>query len=136
MARIAGKQADFSFNSVDLEDELQTIELTVDNNLAEVTAFADDGAEFVEGLPNSTISLGGAFDPAASQGDATIFGQIGSGEAAYVFQPTGNTPNTDDPNYVGNALVSSYTITADVVGPVSYSAVLQTNGKPERDVTP
>ena len=136
MARIAGKSADFSYNSVDLEDELQSVELAVDNNLAEVTALADDGSEFVEGLPNSTFSLSGAFDPAASQGDATIFGQIGSGEAAYVFQPTGNTPNTNDPNYTGNALVSSYSITADVAGPVSYSATLQANGKPTRDVTP
>ncbi len=136
MARLAGVNADFSYNSVDLEDELQTIEMSVDNNLAEVTAFADDGAEFVEGLPNSTFSLGGALDPAASQGDATLFGQIGSGEAAYVFQPTGATANTNDPNYTGNALVSNYTISADVAGPVSYSATLQTNGKPTRDVTP
>lgn len=136
MARLAGIKADFSYVSVDLEDEIQTVELAVDNNLAEVTALADDGAEFVEGLPNSTFNLSGATDFAASQGDATIFGQIGSGEAAYVFQPTGNTPNTNDPNYIGNALVSSYIITADVAGPVSYSAVLQTNGKPTRDVTP
>lgn len=136
MARLAGIKADFSYNSVDLEDELQTIEMSVDNNLAEVTALADDGAESVEGLPNTTFSLGGAADFAASQGDATLFGQIGSGEAAYVFQPTGNTPNTNDPNYTGNALVSNYTISADVAGSVSYSATLQTNGKPTRDVTP
>ena len=57
MARIAGKNADFSYNSVAIEDELNTLEMSVDNNLPEVTAFGDDGAEFVEGLPNSSFSL-------------------------------------------------------------------------------
>jgi|TARA_Y100000310_G_scaffold2728_1_gene3540 hypothetical protein len=135
MARIAGKNADFSYNSVAIEDELNTLEMSVDNNLPEVTAFGDDGAEFVEGLPNSSFSLSGSADFAASQGDATIFTQIGSGEAAYIYQPTGGAAGANDPNYTGNALVSNYTITSDVSGSASYSATLQANGKPTRAVS-
>ena len=135
MARIAGKNADFSYNSVAIEDELNTLEMSVDNNLPEVTAFGDDGAEFVEGLPNSSFSLSGSADFAASQGDATIFTQIGSGEAAYIYQPTGGAAGANDPNYTGNALVSKYTITSDVSGSASYSATLQANGKPTRAVS-
>jgi len=135
MARLAGKNMNFAYNSVQIEDELNSASLSVDNNLAEVTAFADDGSEFVEGLPNSTIDVAGSFDGAASQGDATIFSQIGSGEAAYVMQPTGTAAGANDPNYTGNAVVSSYSITADVGGAVSYTATFQTNGKPTRAVS-
>ncbi|MDY6957628.1 MAG: phage tail tube protein [Halobacteriota archaeon] len=134
MARIAGNDANFSYNSVAIEDELNNIGLTVDNTLTEVTAFADTGAEFVEGLHNGKFSISGASDFAASQGDATIFGQIGSGEAAFVFQPTGNSAGANDPNYTGNALVSSYSITCEVGGAATYSAELQVNGAVSRAV--
>ena len=128
MARIAGNDANFSFNSVSIEDELNSIEMSVDNNLTEVTAFADTGPEFVEGLANSVFNIAGAADFASGQGDATIFGQIGSGEAAYVFQPTGAAAGASDPNYTGNALVRSYTVRCEVGGAATYSAVLQVNG--------
>lgn len=134
MARITGNDANFSYNSVAIEDELNSIGMTVDNNLSEVTAFADTGAEFVEGLHNGKFSLAGNADLAASQGDATIFGQIGSGEAAFVFQPTGNAAGANDPNYTGNALVSSYSLTCDVGGAVTYSCELQVNGALARAV--
>ena len=135
MARIPGKNADFTFNSVPLEDELNSIEMGTDVNLPEVTAFGDTAAEFVEGLPNTTFTISGAADFAASQGDATIFGQIGSGEATYDFEPTGTTAGANTPDYTGNALVSNYTITADVGGAVTYSATLQVNGANTRNVT-
>ena len=136
MGRIAGKNANFSFNSVPIEDELNSIEMAVDVNLPEVTAFADSAGEFLEGLPTSTFSVSGFWDGLASQGDATIFGQIGSGEAAYVFQPTGASVGANSPNYVGNALVKSYRVRAEVGGPVTYDSEFQVNGVNDRDVTP
>jgi|TARA_Y100000310_G_scaffold276879_1_gene294339 hypothetical protein len=134
MARIAGKDANLSYNSVAIEDELNNITMTQDVNLPEVTSFGDSAAEFVEGLPNANFSIAGAFDGASSQGDATIFGQIGSGEAAYDFDPTGTSVGANNPHYTGNALVSSYVITADVAGPVTYTADLQVNGVNTRAV--
>lgn len=128
MARQAGKLANFTYNSIAIEDELHTIEMSVDNNLIEVTAFADLAQEFVEGLYGATFRLDGYADFAASQGDATIFGQIGSGEASFVYQPTGASANTDDPNYTGNALVRNFTVRSEVGGPSSYSAELQVSG--------
>ena len=135
MARIAGKDANFSYNSVAIEDELNSIGMSVDVNLPEVTAFADTGSEFVEGLMNAKFSVSGAADFLASQGDATIFGQIGSGEAAHIFQPTGASAGANSPNYTGNSLVASYSITAEVGAPVTYSAELQVNGPVVRTVS-
>lgn len=136
MARRAGINADFTFDGLDVEDELNSIAQTIDNTLTEVTAFADSGAEFVEGLMNIKHSIAGACDFAANQGDSKFFGVIGYGERAYVFQPTGATPDTNDPNYKGNGLVTSYTITSPVGGAVTYTVDIQTNGLVDRDVTP
>lgn len=134
MARLAGKDANFSYNSVAIEDELKSIEQNTEVPLPEVTAFADSATEVVEGKPNSTISLSGSADFAASQGDATLFGQIGSGEAAFDNDPTGTAVGANNPHYTGNALVKSYRLTIPVAGAVSYSAELQVNGALSRDV--
>ena len=136
MARRAGINSNFSFDGSAIEDELNSLTQTIDNTLTEVTAFADTGAEFVEGLHNGKYSVAGAWDSAVNQGDSKIFGVIGYGERAEVFQPTGNTPNTNDPNYKANALVSSYSITSEVGGAVTYSAEFQVSGIVDRDVTP
>tara|TARA_Y100000310_G_scaffold345131_1_gene462057 strand:+ start:2498 stop:2905 length:408 start_codon:yes stop_codon:yes gene_type:complete len=135
MARIAGKSANFSFNSVAIEDELSSVEMSYEVNLPEVTSFGDAAAEFVEGLPTGAFSVSGFWDGAASQGDATIFGQVTSGEAAFIFQPTGEAADANNPNYTGNALVKSYRIRAEVGGPVAYDTEFQVNGAIARAVS-
>jgi len=134
MARRTGINANFSFDGSAIEDELNSITQTIDNTLTEVTAFADTGAEFVEGLHNGKYSLAGACDFAVNQGDSKVFGVIGYGERSFVFQPTGAGAGASDPNYTGNALVTSYSITSEVGGAVTYSAGLQMNGPVSRDV--
>ena len=136
MARLAGKNANFSIGGVSIEDELASIEMSVDVNLPEVTSFGDTGGTFVEGLPTSAFSVSGFADFVAAQGDATIFNQIGAGTAAVIFQPTGNSDNVNDPNYKASVFVKSYRIRAEVAGPVGYDASLQVSGALTRDVTP
>jgi len=135
MARQAGKSADFSFNSVAIEDELSSITQTTDVNIVPVTAFGDAAETFVEGLPSSNFSISGFFDPAASQGDATLFTRIGSGAATASFETTGATAGTNAPVYSGSAFVSSYSITTEVGGATSYSAELQVSGALSRAVS-
>ena len=135
MARQAGKSADFSFNSVAIEDELNNITQTTDVNIVEVTAFGDAAGTFVEGLPTCSYSLSGFFDPAASQGDATLFTRIGSGGATASFETTGAAAGTNAPVYSGTAFVSSYSISSEVGGATTYSADLQVSGALTRAVS-
>ena len=135
MARQAGKSADFAYNSVAIEDELSSITQTTDVNLVEVTAFGDSASTFVEGLPTSNYSVTGSFDPAASQGDATIFTAIGSGANTASFETTGAAAGTNAPVYSGSAFVSSYSITSDVSGSTSYTADFQVSGALARAVS-
>ena len=128
MARIAAKSTNFSYNSVAIEDELSKIDMNVDVNLPEVTAFGDSAPEYVEGLADSKFTLEGSADFASGLGDATLFGHLGSGEAAFDFDPTGTAAGASNPHYTGNALVRSYRISCDVADAAKYGAELQVNG--------
>ena len=135
MARAAAKVANFSYNSVAIEDELHTIELSIDPNIIEVTAFGDSGMEYVVGLTGASFKLDGYCDFAASQGDATIYAQINSAaEAAFDYDPTGTSVGASNPHYTGNGIIRNYTITSEVGGPNSYSVDMVVNGALTRAV--
>ena len=77
MARAHGKDSDFSFDSVALEDELSSISLDFTVPEADITSYSDAYQNFLAGKPPATISVSGLADMASSQGDATIFGELG-----------------------------------------------------------
>tara|TARA_Y100000310_G_scaffold173281_1_gene173465 strand:- start:135 stop:542 length:408 start_codon:yes stop_codon:yes gene_type:complete len=122
MARTHGQNADISFDSVALEDEANSVTMTMDVPEAEITAFADPWGNFLAGKPNATLSIDGAWDPAGGAGDITIFGELGQEAEEYDFEPDGST------GYNGFAIVSSYSITATVGDAISYSAAFRHNG--------
>jgi len=122
MARVHGKDVDFSFDSVALEDELNSATLNFEVPEADITSFADAWQNFVAGKPTLTIDAQGFWDPASGQGDATIFGELGLEAEEYDVEPDGAT------GYNGYGIVTSYSINAPVNGPVTYSLSLRHNG--------
>lgn len=122
MAKIPSKDINWGINSVQLEDELSSIEMRVSQETPEVNGFSSTGPERVEGNYDWEMSGEGFFDGAASQGDATLFALIGNGAAvASTFDPTGNPAGPNDPNYDGNVLLSEYGIRGATGQPVTYS---------------
>jgi len=122
MARGAIGSADFAWHAVDLEDELSSATLTFDVPPADITAFSDSYGNAVAGKPTARIDVAGSWDPAASQGDATIFGDLGAAGQTWDFEPDGTT------GYNGYAIVTSYSVTASVTDAVKYTASFQHNG--------
>ena len=122
MARGAIGVADFNYNSVVIDDELNSITLTFDVPPADITSFADTYQNVVAGKPSAKIDVAGTWDPAASQGDATIFGELGAAAKAWIFEPDASQA------YNGFAIVTSYSITASVTDAVKYTASFQHNG--------
>jgi len=120
VAKKAARSANFSINAVAIEDELSSVSLSIEQETPVVTALG------------STHEVAGAWDGAASQGDATIQAMIGltggtgsGGGRATTFDPTGAAAGTNDPNYDGgSAVLGSYTITAALGAAVTYSATL------------
>tara|TARA_R110000765_G_scaffold199994_1_gene305604 strand:+ start:149 stop:580 length:432 start_codon:yes stop_codon:yes gene_type:complete len=140
MARTHGKDSNFSFNGVSIEDELNSVTMSASVGESDVTAFADVYQNFLAGKKNVTFDIAGSLDMAASQGDATIFDHLTttSGPLTLVFDPDGAGPDTNSPEYtctssgLTGALVTSYSITLPVGGAATYSATFQCSGSTTR----
>jgi hypothetical protein len=131
MARIHGKTAEFSYNAISLDDELNSITQNIQVPEQEITAFADAGQNFVAGKKSVTTEVSGSLDTVAAAGDVTIFEGIGAGVKSTVFDPSGAGPGANDPQYKCTAsgltgvLVASYSISLPVGGTASYTATFQ-----------
>lgn len=122
MARSHGKDADIVFNAVNLDDEINQYTLNFDVPESEITAFADAWQNFLAGKPTLSIEAQGSWDPAASQGDATIFAALGGVGLTYDVEPDGTT------GYNGYAIIGRYSITTSVKEAISYSVSMRHNG--------
>ena len=144
MARTHGKDSNFSFNGVAIEDELNSITMNAVVGEADVTAFNDTYQNFLAGKKNITFDVAGSLDPSWSgSGDATIFDHITlmSGPKTLIFDPDGAGPDTNSPEYtctssgLTGAICSSYSISLPVGGAATYSATFQCSGSTTRAVS-
>ena len=143
MARTHGKDSNFSFNGVAIEDALNSITMNATVAESEVTAFSDAYQNFTAGKKNVTFDVAGSLDMAASQGDATIFDHLHttSGPKTLVYDPDGAGPDTNSPEYtctssgLTGAMCSSYSISLPVGGAATYSATFQCSGSTTRAVS-
>ena len=141
MARTHGKDSDFSYNALALEDELNSIVQTIDVPEAEITAFADTYANFLAGKKSVKTEIQGSADIDALvtvQGWKTLFAGIGAGPKSTVFDPVGTGPAAGAPEYqctssgLTGVLVAQLKLSLPVGGAASYSATLQHSGSTTR----
>ena len=144
MARTHGKDTNFSFNGVAIEDELNSVTMNATVGESEITAFGDTYSNFLAGKKGVSFDVSGAVDmDFASDGDATIFDHITltSGPKTLIFDPDGAGPDTNSPEYtctssgLTGALCTSYTINLPVGGAATYSATFQCSGSTTRAVS-
>ena len=143
MARTHGKDSNFSFNGVAIEDELNSVTMSASVGESDVTSFADVYQNFLAGKKDVSFDIAGTLDMAASQGDATIFDHLTltSGPKTLVFDPDGAGPDTNSPEYtctssgLTGAICSSYSISLPVGGAATYSATFQCSGSTTRAVS-
>ena len=144
MARTHGKDSNFSFNGVAIEDELNSVTMNASVAESDVTAFSDSFQNFLAGKKNVTFDVSGSLDPAFSGGgDATIFDHVTltSGPKTLVFDPDGAGPDTNSPEYtctssgLTGAICSSYSISLPVGDAASYTATFQCSGSTTRAVS-
>lgn len=135
MAKVAAKDANFTFNSVALESWIDSIEQQLKQEVPLVTGLGDAGPRRVVGNYDYGYALSGPNDFAASNLDATLFARIGAAGAATAFDPTGVTAGASDPNYDSTSVVlESYNIKAATGQGATYSAQLQGNAALARAV--
>ena len=122
MARLHGKDVDLAYNAVALEDELKSVSLNFDVPESEITSYADAWQNYLAGKPTVTLEIEGSLDPAAAQGDATLFADLGLVGKVWDVEWDGST------GYNGYGILTRYSITAPVDGPITYSATVRHNG--------
>lgn len=134
MARIHAEVANFTLNSVTIEDELNSIDLEITRDIQEVTAFADVAHVMVGGKYGWREQLAGSADFVAAQGDATIFALVAAASVAQDYDPSGTSVGASAPHYTGSVFLESYSLHSGVNTPATYRAALRGTGALTRAV--
>lgn len=113
MAKFVWSDAFLSVGGTDLSDHVESIQLAYTSELLDATCMGDTARTYVEGFADWTLEVTFRQDHAAASTDATLFPLIGGGAAAVVVRPTSGVVGAGNPEFTGNAILTSYD------GPVS-----------------
>ena len=128
MARTAGAPSRIYVDEFDFSGRTNNASMAMDVNLPEVTSFSDDGAEFVEGNYNGTISVNGFFDPTDDNYDEQMWAVIGDGADHFVGFYPGNSAAAASIGYELQGQTNNQGRPADVAGAVLLNVTWQNNG--------
>jgi hypothetical protein len=115
MAVFAATDYQITVNSVDLSDHIAAVDLPIEADEQEDTAFGDTWRSRLGGLKDASITISWHQDFAASEVDATLWPLLGT-VTEVVVKPTSGTVTTTNPSYTASFLVSKYTPIAGSVG--------------------
>jgi len=141
MARIHGKNVNYKYNTVDIEDELNAVSISFDVSPAEITSFADAWQNFLSGKTNTKTEISGTLDMVAGAGEVTLWESFGSGGVATLLDLTGSGAGANTPTYevassgLTGVLLETLTLTMPVGGPATYLATLQHSGATTRETS-
>lgn len=91
---------------------------------AETTTFGDASKDYIVGLRDATISIGGKWDAVLDAVLAPILGQAAS--VSFQYGPAGST--LTNIKYTGECFCTSYQVTGAVGDVVTFSAEFQVTG--------
>jgi predicted secreted protein len=136
-----GKSARFELDNaagtlVELSDVIEDISFSQSLETAETTTMGNSAKTYITGLSDATISVSGKFD-------ATIDAQINAVQAglsngtiassSWTYRANSGTVGAGNPEYQGEALITSYEVSASVGDVVTFSLELQVTGAILRD---
>lgn len=121
MAVFVFKDASVTINSVDLSDHVRQVTINYEAAEGDTTAMGDDSQGRIAGLKNWSIECEFLQDFAASEVDATLFSLVGAAAFAVSVLPTSAAASATNPNFNGNAILTSYTPLGGAVGDVALS---------------
>ena len=129
MAFVHGKSAVFKLDNssgslVDYSSYLEDISFPRSVETAETTTFGSSAKSYITGLTDATISLSGKFDATADGTLAAVVGQAAT--LSFEYGPAGSTATYI--KYSGEAIVTSYEVSATVGDVVTASVELQVTG--------
>jgi hypothetical protein len=122
MAKFVATDYSITINGTNFSTSLASVDLSVESDDVETTAFGADYRTRVGGLKQATLTLDFHQDFAAGSVDATLFPLINT-LATVVIKPTSATAGTSNPSYTAVCLVNQYQPFASAVGDLATLSV-------------
>jgi hypothetical protein len=128
MAKFAATDYKVTINGTNFSTNLNSVELALESDALETTAFGGTFRENIGGLKSGSLTLQFMQDFAASSVDATLF-PLYNTLATVVIVPTSGTVGATNPSYTAVCLVNSYSPHASSVGDIAtFSVTWPTSG--------
>ena len=128
MAKFAATDYKITVNGSNLSTNLNSVELALESDDLETTAFGGTFRERIGGLKTGSLTLQFMQDFAAGAVDATLFPLFNT-LATVVIVPTSGTVSASNPSYSALVLCNSYSPHATSVGDIAtFSVTWPTSG--------
>jgi hypothetical protein len=115
LAKFVATDYKVTINGTNLSTSLASVELPIEIDEQETTAFGSEWRTRISGLKSGSITLEFHQDFAAGALDSILWPLLGT-NATVVVTPTSGTVTSSNPSYSGSFLVTSYTPYASTVG--------------------
>lgn len=122
MAKFIATDYKITINGTNFSTSLASVELPIEVDEQETTAFGSSWKSRIAGLKSGSITLEFHQDFGASSVDATLFPLLGT-NATVVVVPTSGSVTATNPSYTGTFLVNQYTPYASTVGDLATLSV-------------
>ena len=121
---------------VDLTDQCRSATITLGVDSLESTAFGDTGHRFVPGLQTVSVELEMYLAYGATEVEATLFANLGTGTTELTISPSGVTESASNPEYViSNMQLVDFTPITGSVAELSMVTASFIGGTYVRDIT-
>lgn len=122
MAKFAATDYSVTVGGVNLSTSLNSVELSLESDDLETTAFGSDWRSRISGLKSGSVTLNFMQDFGAGAVDATLYPLFGT-QATVVIKPTSGTVTATNPSYTFLANVVQYSPFASSVGDIATLSV-------------
>ena len=122
MPKFVATDYKITINGTNLSTSLNSVELALESDDVETTAFGGTFRERIGGLKTGSLTLQFMQDFAAASVDATLFPLFNT-LATVVITPTSGTVTATNPSYTALCLANSYTPFASSVGDIATLSV-------------
>ena len=122
MAKFAATDYSVTVAGQNLSTSLNSVELSLEADDLETTAFGGDWRTKVAGLKSGSVTLNFMQDFGAAAVDATLYPLFGT-QATVVIKPTSGSVTSTNPSYTFLANVVSYSPFASSVGDIATLSV-------------
>lgn len=134
MGRVPGNKSSVYIDEFEWSSLTNSVTFTIDNSTTEVTAFADAGAEFVEGQYNVKATINSFFDATDDGFDEQMFAVIGDSAKHYVALFPGQDASYGDVGYEMTGQLDTHDGPTEVAGAILLNVTWQGEGGPTSGV--